>query len=714
MSYKTLSKEHITESDIVEQSPIVIENIKWSALTSDQSVFKNTQRIIEDMMDVGVLSRIRNGCEITNTDSTIHLAAGNLMINGRWLRQASSEDFTTTQLSGTVTSGNRLLVAKILESADDWQIDGNLREVENESFVLVEKAITDTIEDDEILLATYTRAETTLDISSIINVHTTGYPETRVNDIIAKNSYSVRIKSYKGEVIAEFNTSGITFNYNVDLGSNNIDVYNFTADNDALIKNNLIVSGSLAVDTIILDNATSLSLNSMIFDPNKITAQNGSYIDFDTSITISGAPITLNDNVTITAGKKIYVNEIDDVSGGIVEFTAGTTVSGSSAEFENGLFQTLSVPYGLNPSIYISSAGQLSAFNTLGNVTVTIDGDTGISTNWLTADSGATINGDITISGLATFSGNIEMNQLNTSIKNTVGSLTLSGSGINIISPTSIVLNSSQISVSGAIIEFGEDGDLKINANTELELSGLNGVRIPTNLYVDGEIITTTSKSITLGGFGAWHYISSSIDAPNDASSQSFSSINASIFQYPFWIKISDTYDCNFSMTEEDAFGDLTGDIILPDFHKDDNGIGQAYFRTPFKIDIKSSKTTFKGIKIGVNAYCIEPANWDTSSIEIKVYLYQWYANATQPYYGTKYTIINGEQIAAITSANNGWGEFELTGNWNSVADSDADDGCIYLLELFVNINNQALGTLTKNDIHCKIGRIVIYYDEKI
>ena len=93
MAAQELTKENITQSNIVDGGGIVIEDIKWG-VTNEQSVLTNAQRTIEDMMDLATQSRVRLGLGVTTagSSSTFTIGSGAGLINGRWLRLVADTD----------------------------------------------------------------------------------------------------------------------------------------------------------------------------------------------------------------------------------------------------------------------------------------------------------------------------------------------------------------------------------------------------------------------------------------------------------------------------------------------------------------------------------------------------------------------------------------------------------------------------------------------
>lgn len=237
---KSLPKEKITESDLVEGGDLVIENIKWGG--TDRSTLKNAQRIIEDMMDVSVPSRVRVGCGITTGGdiTQVRIAAGNLCINGRWLRVTANEDFTIANLSGSASNGDRIVVVELSQVADNWEGGyGNRRNVELESFYLREIGADSGTTDNQLALATYTR--TSDDISSIVNVNTPNVPESRFNHLIAKTDDNLVLKTYKGTELLTLTPSLVTIHNPLDI------------EGALDVSGNIVVGGTVdAVDVSLL------------------------------------------------------------------------------------------------------------------------------------------------------------------------------------------------------------------------------------------------------------------------------------------------------------------------------------------------------------------------------------------------------------------------------------------------------------------------------
>ncbi len=727
MSYKSLSKEHVTESDIVVQAPIAIENIKWSALTSDQSVLKNVQRIVEDMGNVSTYSRVRVGCAITSTTDTIHLGSGSLMINGRWLRQAATEDFTTTQLSGTVASGDRMLLAKVLKSADNWGTEGNLREVENESFCLVEKALTDTIEDDELLLATYTRDGSNV-ISSITNIHTADYEEIRTNDIIDPNKKGVRIVAWDGTVLSTLTKTSSVFTQNV------------------VLQSDLTVNGTLNADTISPDTLTYVNINSLKIYNNKLEASNGGYIDFDTSslITISGNPIKLNNDTTIngtlnvsgnvtyssdfTIGGILNVNTIDDNGNGSITF---------SSPIIGQYYSNESTTY---PNVVINN-GSLIAYDSSGNNKVQIEGDTGIISNYLSISNSLTVQDTaiFTVSGTANFSGTTTIHEAVFNGSSRVNDNEAFYFGTNNewklvhyptdIDPNRFVIETTDNADENTYIAFqffenycftvssdevnifGNKLSLDANGTKYIQYDSTDDeIDITASLNVTGGIKTTTRKQITFGGFGGWIDLEESASAPNEVD-MSLTQITDILFKQPFFRNLAVGSDGSFEMITESAFDDLTGSITLPAFKVISSGNSlNGYLRVPFRLNTKPDNIKFKKVIVGTNIYCAnDNNNWNSSVATLKLSLYQWYANGNAPFYGKQVGLGLEHLIGQITQGTDaGWNTLSTTFDWNAIS---TDGGSNYILEIHVTIDNN---TSPSDTIRCLIGRIVLEYEEKI
>ena len=283
---KSVAKEAITESSIVDGGAIVIEDVKYAS-TDEQAVLRNTQRTIEDMLDIAPQSRVREGLTLTNTTTTLELATGRGLVNGRWIRTAAQTDFAPADLlsgAGMASVGTRFVGIWIEEETDNFAAAGNDRDVDNELLYLWEDADTVDIPDNVLLIAHITR-DGADEVTSITNFHTTNYPEIRGNDIMPLANNPIRVKDYRGIVLATLSSGSVVFG---DGGTETVDM---TFPNDVDIINDLTVTNDLHIgeDAYV---ATSLTVSG--------TTLLVGNVDIRGVVSDGGGNFTITDNVDLT------------------------------------------------------------------------------------------------------------------------------------------------------------------------------------------------------------------------------------------------------------------------------------------------------------------------------------------------------------------------------------------------------------------------------
>jgi len=363
------NKYEITESSISVGSAIVTTQLTYSG-DDTQSILKNTQRFIEDMLRHYSYGHVASGCSVSaGAGASVDISAGKIVIAGRTLVLSSTQNITVSD------SGLNYIYVELNNYSES-----STRDPRNEDFT-IHASSSYTPSYGKVLLATAVLSGTT--ITNVSNIRHA--PDFTISNIFPSLDTPVRIYDHYGYNISSF-SSGTTQNFS----------------NNYYMTGNLIVSGSSSLKNNV-DITGSISASGDISSTGDISSVNA---NFSGNIDINGT-CTINGNSTFGGDLNVSNNEV--VSGNL-------TVSGST-NLDNttigGTFlcsgtSTFSSSSSFSSDVDVSGALTVNGNTSVGG-TFSSSGDLSVNTNKFSVDASTgntTVSGDISVSGNETVSGN--------------------------------------------------------------------------------------------------------------------------------------------------------------------------------------------------------------------------------------------------------------------------------------------------------------------
>jgi len=373
MAKESISKRHITQSNVQDGGGIVIEDMQWNASGNERSILTNAQRTIEDMLDLGPQSRVRWGLGISSGAGTsFDISSGAALVNGRWWFTSGTTNILVTDLyQETTVAGERIVGIYVNEAADSITDSvGNIRDESGEVFYVWESGSDAEIPDNVLPIALITR-DAASGVSAVTNLHSDDYPEVRANEWISLNEESMRVKDYKGKVLLTMTSGTITVPDNLTVTKiGTID--DLVVGGSGTIAETLDVTGLTTVDDLVIGGsgtiAETLDITGLTTVDDIVIGGSGTIAE-----TLDVTGLTTVDDLVI--GGSGTVTETLDVTGKTTVHDVDITGSGTVAEtldVTGALSVTGQVNFAGGTTYYVDNAGDANLKDvTVNDLTVT-------------------------------------------------------------------------------------------------------------------------------------------------------------------------------------------------------------------------------------------------------------------------------------------------------------------------------------------------------